>query len=204
MGIKAKNNGTTTAADWQQRIADLEHEAAETDRTLAAKRAQRRDAAGSVIVFGRDAGALAGLESAERDLERKADSLRAGIEVARTELQKAEAADRRAAAEERGRRRDEILEQIKKRASRVDASFGSAAVDLQEIAALLREFQNLGRGFSRSIKTIATRAALADGLRPFLEIVGSGHQLPLAKQLDSLPIIPRPEDSLTDTVAKTA
>jgi hypothetical protein len=97
------------------------------------------------------------------------------------------------------------MEQIKQRAARVDASFVSAAADLQAIAGLLREFQNLGGSFIRPLRSVVTRAALADGLRPFLETVGSGaHPTPLSKQLDSPPVYPRPEDSVTDTVARTA
>lgn len=187
----------STAAEWRERVGELEREAAIAERDLEERRGKRREAAGAALVFGADPADAAVLEAEERDAERRLDSLRCGVELARAELKKLEAAERQAWLDAQRARREGVADEIRQEADAVDGFFSQAAEHLRSIENLLARYQFEGGAFQRSLKGCTTRAALAAGLRQYLdtEYVGSSHHLcPLAEQLGALAVMRGAED----------
>jgi len=179
----------STVTEWRERIGELEIEAAGAEQALVEKRGQRRTAAGAALVFGGDTDVAIGLEVEERELERRADSLRAAIELGQGELKKLEDAEHRSKLEAQRSRRAAVAANIKQHASAVDALFDQAAEHLQAIEGLFNEYRLAGGAFHRSLKGCTTRAALATGMRPYIEtafVGGHEHLRPLAEQLAAL------------------
>ncbi len=191
----------STVAEWRERIGELEKEAAGAEQVLMEKRAARREAAGSALVFGTNPEAAAGLEAEEREAERLADSLRCAVDLARAELKKLEDEERRRKIAQQRTRRAAIAARIQQDAEAVDRLYQEAANHMEAISELLTSYQLEGGSFARSLKGCSTRAALAAGLRKFLEtdFVGSSqHIRPLAEQLGGLPVARVPEDWLVE------
>lgn len=179
----------STVTEWRERIGELEMEATGAEQALVEMRVQRRTAAGAALVFGGDTDVAIGLEVEERELERRADSLRAAIELSQTELKKLENAEHRAKLEAQRVRRAAVVANIQKHAAAVDAHFEQAAEHLQAIEGMLNEYRLAGGAFHRSLKGCATRATLATGMRPYIEtafVGGHEHLRPLAEQLAAL------------------
>jgi DNA repair exonuclease SbcCD ATPase subunit len=179
----------STVSEWRERIGELEREAARAEQALVEKRGQRRTAAGAALVFGGDTDVAIGLEVEERGLERRADSLRAAIELGQGELKKLEDAEYRAKLEAQRVRRADVAANIRQRAAAVDAVFDQAAEHLQAIEGLLNEYRLAGGAFHRSLKGCTTRAALATGMRPYIEtafVGGHEHLRPLTEQLAAM------------------
>ena len=192
----------STVVEWRERVGELEKEAADAEQVLMEKRAARREAAGSALVFGTNAEAAAGLEAEEREAERLADSLRCAIDLARAELKKIEQEERRQRIEQQRARREAVAARIQQEAEVVDRLYQEAANHLEAIGELLVSYQLEGGSFARSLKACSTRAALAAGLRKYLdtEFVGSSqHIRPLAEQFSGLPVARVPEDWLVET-----
>ena len=161
--------------------------------------AARREAAGAALVFGRNPEALAGLEAEEREAERLADTLRCAIDLARAEMRTLEDEERRQKIEQRRERRAAVAVEIQQEAETVDRLYEEVASHLELLDSLLIRYQVEGGAFARSLKGCSTRAALAAGLRRFLEteFVGSNeHIRPLAEQLCGLAVARVPEDWL--------
>ena len=191
----------STVAEWRERIGELEREATGAEQALLAKRGQRRTAAGAALVFGGDTDVAIGLEVEERELERRADSLRAAIELGQAELKKLEDAEHRTRLEAQRARRADVAGNIRQRAAEVDALFEQAAEHLQAIEGLLNEYRLTGGAFHRSLKGCTTRAALATGMRPYIEaafVGGHEHLRPLAEQLAALGTMPGADERLAD------
>jgi len=179
----------STVAEWRERIGELEMEAAGAEQLVMEKRAARREAAGAALVFGGDTDVAVALEVEERELERRADSLRAAIELGQAELKKLQDAEHRAKLEAQCARRAAVATNIRQYAAAVDGLFEQAAEHLQAIEGLLNEFRLAGGAFHRSLKGCTTRAALATGMRPYIEtafVGGHQHLRPLAEQLAAL------------------
>jgi hypothetical protein len=188
--------------EWRVRISELEREAAEAERDLEEKRGKRREAAGAALVFGADAEAPTLLEAEEREAERRLDSLRCGIELARTELKRLQDEERRQKIEQQRTRRAAVATRIQQEAESVDRLYQKAAGHLDAIGDLLINYQMEGGAFARSLKGCSTRAALAAGLRKYLEtgfVGGNEHIRPLAEQLSGLAVARVPEDWLLET-----
>jgi hypothetical protein len=125
----------------------------------------------------------------ERNAERAADSLKAAVEMAGVEVQKLEGAERAAAEAKRQERRDSVIAELRHVAGAVDALLSQAVGKLRQIDELMVEFHRNGGTFSRTAKGCTTRAALAAGMRPYLEVsfVGSNNACrPLAEQYEAL------------------
>jgi hypothetical protein len=184
------DHGPRTADDWRRRTGELESDVVAAAAALTEARAQRRETAGNVIVFGATGDALQKQEDQEREAERRLDSQRAAVEVAKGELQKAEAAEEAAAQEERKKRRAAIAVELRTHAEAVDKAFAAAAPHLEALKALMRDLHNAGgAGIQRTLSGCVARAAYAAGLRGFLElgfVGGNQHHLPLAKQFEFL------------------
>jgi DNA repair exonuclease SbcCD ATPase subunit len=179
----------STVTEWRERIGELERETAGAEQALVEKRGQRRTAAGAALVFGGDTDVAIGLEVEERELERRADSLRAAVELGQGELKKLEDAEHRAKLEAQHVRRADVAANIRQRAAAVDTLFDQAAEHLQVIEGLLNEYRLAGGAFHRSLKGCTTRATLATGMRPYIEtafVGGHEHLRPLAEQLAAL------------------
>lgn len=160
-----------------------------TEQSLVERRLERRTAAGAALLFGAGSGAIRGLEDTEREAERSADSLRAAIELAEAEVRKLEEAARQARLEALRERRAVVALEIRRVAGAVDKLFAEAAEQLQMLDQLMMQFRTEGGVFVRSLKGCATRAALATGMRPYLEtefVGGHDHLRPLAEQLGTL------------------
>lgn len=194
----------STVAGWRERIGELEKEAAAAEQVLMEKRAARREAAGSALVFGTNPETATGLEAEEREAERLADSLRCAIDLARAEATKIEDEERRRKIEQQRIRRATVAARIQQEAEVVDRLYQEAANHLEAIGELLVSYQLEGGSFARSLKACSTRAALAAGLRKYLdtEFVGSSqHIRPLAEQLSGLAVARVPEDWLVNPPA---
>lgn len=182
-------------------MGELEREAVEAEHDLNEKRSKRREAAGAALVFGANPEAAAGLEAEEREAERRLDSLRCGVELARAEMKKLDDVERRQEFEQRRTRRAAVATRIQQEAEAVDRLYQEAAGRLESISGLLISYQREGGAFTRSLKGCSTRAALAAGLRKYLEteFVGSSqHIRPLAEQLSGLAIARVLEDWLAE------
>jgi DNA repair exonuclease SbcCD ATPase subunit len=191
----------STVTEWRERIGELEREASGADHALVEKRGQRRMTAGAALVFGGDTDVTVALEVEERELERRADSLRAAIELSQAELKKLQDAEHRAKVEAQRTRRATVADNIRQRAAAVDALFEQAAEHLQAIEDLLNEYRLAGGAFHRSLKGCTTRAALATGMRPYIEtafVGGHEHLRPLAEQLAALGTMPGADERLAD------
>ena len=177
----------STAAEWRKLISGLRQELAGAEALVTERRQVRRTAAGTALLTGQGADAIAALEGIERDAERAADSLKAAIELAEVEVQKLEAAEREAAeAERRGLYAAKITE-IRQAASVVDAIFTDLVGKLQVVDGLLMQYRAMGGRVSGTLKGSVTRAALLAGMRPFLatEYVGiNGSFRSLAEELN--------------------
>lgn len=187
----------STVAEWRERIGSLEHEADDAERDLNEKHAKRREAAGAALVFGTNADTAAVLEAEEREAERRLDSLRCGVELARAELKRLQDEERRQKIEQQRTRRAAIAGRIQQEAEAVDHLYQEAASHLEAIGELLISYQMEGGAFARPLKACSTRAALAAGLRKYLdtEFVGSSqHIRPLAEQLSGLAVARVPQD----------
>ena len=156
----------STLTEWRERIGELEVEATGAEQALVEMRVQRCKAAGAALVFGGDTDVAIGLEVEERELERRADSLRAAIELSQGELKKLEDAEHRGKLEAQRVRRAAVVANIQQHAAAVDALFEQAAEHLQAIEGLLNEYRLAGGAFHRSLKGCTTRATLATGMRP--------------------------------------
>ena len=191
----------SNVSEWRERIGELEREAAGAEQTVMEKRAARREAAGSALVFGTNPEAAAELEAEEREAERRLDSLRCGIELARAEVQRLENEERRQRVEQQQARRAAVAANIRQHAAAVDRIFEQAAEHLQSVEGLLNEYRLAGGAFHRSLKGCTTRAALATGMRPFIEtafVGGHEHLRPLAEQLAALGTMPGADERLAD------
>jgi chromosome segregation ATPase len=191
----------SNVSEWRERIGDLEREAADAEHALVEKRGQRRTAAGAALVFGGDTDSAVALEVEERELERRADSLRAAIELGQAQLKKLQDAEHHANLEAQRARRAAVAANIRQHAAAVDRIFEQAAEHLQSVEGLLNEYRLAGGAFHRSLKGCTTRAALATGMRPFIEtafVGGHEHLRPLAEQLAALGTMPGADDRLTD------
>jgi len=191
----------STVSEWRERIGELEREASGAEQTVMEKRAARREAAGSALVFGTNPEAAAELEAEEREAERRLDSIRCGIELARAEVRRLEDEERRQRVEQQQARRAAVAANITQHAAAVDRIFEQAAEHLQAVAGLLNEYRLAGGAFHRSLKGCTTRAALATGMRPYIEtaFVGSREHLrPLAEQLAALGTMPGADERLAD------
>lgn len=187
----------STTAAWRARIGELERETIDAEQALAATRAERRTAAGSALVFGTNPEAAAALEATEREAERKLDSLKCAVELARAELKALEDTERQARLDAQRARRLAVANEIQREAAAVDGLFDQAAERLRIIESLLTQYQLEGGAFARSLKSCSTRAALAAGLRQYLEtgfVGGSEHIRPLAEQLGALAAMRGAED----------
>ena len=187
----------TTTAAWRARIGELEQQTIAAEQSLEATRAERRAAAGAALVFGTNSESAAALEAGEREAERKLDSLQCAVDLARAELKKLEAAERQAWLDAQRARREVVAEEIRQAAAAVDGFFSQAAEHLRSIEDLLGRYQFEGGAFARSLKSCTTRAALAAGLRQYLdtEYVGSSHHLrPLSEQLGALAVMRGADD----------
>ena len=182
-----------TAADWRERIDELERDLAAAEQLLTQRRAERRTAAGSALVFGTIPEAAAELDAAEREAERKVDSLKCAVDLARAELKTVEDTGRRNKLEAQRARRLAVANEIQREAAAVDGLFEQAAEHLRTIDGLLTGYRLAGGAFQRSLKGCSTRAALAAGLRDHLEtafVGGHEHLRPLAEQLGALAVMP--------------
>ncbi len=179
----------STVAEWRERIGELEREATGAEQALVEKRGQRRTAAGTALIFGGDADVAVALEVEERELERRADSLRAAIELGQAELKKLQDAEHRVKLEAQLARRAAVATTIRQHAAAVDGLFEQVAEHLQVIEGMLNEYRLAGGAFHRSLKGCTTRATLATGMRPYIEtafVGGHEHLRPLAEQLAAL------------------
>jgi chaperonin cofactor prefoldin len=191
----------STLAEWRERIGELEREAADAEQLAIEKRAARREAAGSALVFGTNPEAAAELEAQERDAERRLDSLRCAIELARAEVKGLEDEARKQRVDQQRAQRAAVAANIRQHAAAVDGIFEQAAEHLQAIEGLLNEYRLSGGAFHRSLKGCTTRAALATGMRPYIEpafVGGHEHLRPLAEQLASLGTMPGADERLAD------
>jgi|GEM_PF-6422019 hypothetical protein len=191
----------STVVGWRERVGELEREADEAQRVLNDKRGKRREAAGAALVFGANPEAVFRLEAEEREAERRLDSLRCGVELARTALKRLEVQEKKRNLDERRARREAVAARIQEEAQSVDRFYQEVASHLETINGLLISYQMEGGSFARSLKGCSTRAALAAGLRPYLEtgFVGSNeHIRPLAEQLSGLAVARVPEDWLVE------
>jgi hypothetical protein len=199
--------GPRTADDWRKRVAALEGDVVAAEQALTEAHTQRRSAAGNVIVFNAAGDALSKLEDQEREAERKLDSQRAAVEVAKGELQKAIDVEERARLEELKQRRDVIAADVKFHAAEVDKAFAAAGSHLTALKAALGGLKNAGGGaLNRTLSGCVARCAYHHGLRGFLEcgyVGGNQHLLPLAQQLGFLTrgIEPIADNSVADTTA---
>src|SRR5579883_3357344 len=112
-----------------------------------------------------------------------------------------EAVFRLEAEEREAERRLDSLRCGVEEAQSVDRFYQEVASHLETINGLLISYQMEGGSFARSLKGCSTRAALAAGLRPYLEtgFVGSNeHIRPLAEQLSGLAVARVPEDWLVE------
>jgi hypothetical protein len=192
----------STAAEWRERISELETQAARAEQVLTEKRAARREAAGSALVFGTNPEAAAALEAEEREAERLADSLRCAVDLARAEMKRLQDEERRQKIEQQRARRAAVATRIQQEAEAIDRLYQQTAGHLDAIADLLINYQMEGGAFARSLKGCSTRAALAAGLRKYLEtgfVGGNEHIRPLAEQLSGLAVARVPEDWLLET-----
>jgi hypothetical protein len=191
----------STVVGWRERVGELEREADEAQRVLNDKRGKRREAAGAALVFGANPEAVFRLEAEEREAERRLDSLCCGVELARTALKRLEVQEKKRKLDERRARREAVAARIQEEAQSVDRFYQEVASHLETINGLLISYQMEGGSFARSLKGCSTRAALAAGLRPYLEtgFVGSNeHICPLAEQLSGLAVAHVPEDWLVE------
>jgi len=191
----------STAAEWRERIGELEREATGAEQLVKEKRAARREAAGSALVFGTNPDAAAELEAQERDAERRLDSIRCAVELARAEVKRLEDEDRRQKVEQQRARREAVAANIRQHAAAVDGIFEQAAKHLQAVEGLLNEYRLAGGAFHRSLKGCTTRAMLATGMRPYIEaafVGGHEHFRPLAEQLAALGTMPGADERLAD------
>jgi hypothetical protein len=170
--------------DWRQKVSELSRELAETQQTLSEARNRRRANTAGVIVYGGAPDSR--LEVEENELTRRGAALAAAIELARAELQKVEDSETRAREEVEQARRAAIAAEILEHAEAVDRLFTEAAAHLAVLDQALRKSGGL-RG--RSLKNCVTRAALAGGLRNYLDtqfVGGAPHLVGLRRQLDFL------------------
>ena len=109
------------------------------------------------------------------------------------EIQRTEAEQTHLREEVEQRRRAEVTTEVLKHAEAVDRLFTEAAAQLAVLDQALRK----SGGFrGRSLKSCVTRAALAAGLRNYLDtqfVGGAPHLVGLRRQLDFL--LPRKEPS---------
>jgi hypothetical protein len=178
----------SSSADWRQRLAELEAEATATEQTLTETRTER--CTGSITVYGGPCDALASLDAKERQLAERLDTLNAAVALTKSEVEEAEAAERRVRDKQLTRRKAQLAAQILEHAATADAAFATAAENLRLVESLVREFGSVnGAVHYRSLRGCATRAAWYAGLRSFVEagFVGSQmHFRPLAEQLRDL------------------
>jgi hypothetical protein len=185
----AMPTGPVSVADWERRVHELEAQAVEADKVLETARISRRTAAGNVIVFNAPSGVLSDLENAEREAERHLDNLHSAIEVAKSELQKAQAEEARARLAERLASQRQFGLKILEHAARVDEAFSIAANELRTIETLYRQYVNAGGGYLMRLKVNAARAARGKGLRDFISADFVGDNVvsrPLVEQFRSL------------------
>jgi hypothetical protein len=184
----------TTIPAWRARVAELENDLVAAERNLVERSAERRAAAGAALVYGAEDTVVVELDAAERDAERRVDSLRCAVALAQGELQKLVEAEHRARIEAQRQRRQTVAAEIQQHAIAVDGAFALAADHLEAISALLVEYWQAGGAFTRSLKGCTTRAIKANpALREFVltEFVGGHEHLrPLAEQLGALAVTP--------------
>ena len=178
-----------TAAEWRGRISGLKDQLTSASALVAERRQARRTAAGMALLSGQGGDSITALEDLERDAERAADSLKAAIELAEIEVQKLENAEHNTAQAERQKRLTAVIVELRQEAVAVDGFFSQTVAKLQHIEELMVEFHRHGGLFSRTLRGSTTRAALAAGMRPYLETehVGNVNVLrPLATQFEGL------------------
>jgi hypothetical protein len=185
----------STVADWRSRIGELQQYLADVERSLTAKAAARKKAAGCLLLgIGGTLEAVEDLEREESKLDHEADGLRAAIELAEHEVKRIETAERQARVEAQRARRQAVSEQIRVEATAADALLVELASRLQAIKDLLRRYQVEGGQFSRSLPSCAARAALHAGLHDLLDLGFVGgtrqHWLPLRQQLGAVAVAP--------------
>ncbi len=176
-----------TSGQWQQRVTDLETQAAEARQSLEQKRAARSEAAGQVIVFG-GPDTVSELVEEERAMERAAENLDSAVVLAIGELEKALAEEDRARREERARQRDEIAAQILHHSRLADAALASVAENVLLLPELFRQYNHFGGGMQPRINVSFTRALRGADLKKFVMddlAVYNIHALPLATQFQS-------------------
>jgi hypothetical protein len=174
-----------TSTEWRSRIAALEAQAAQAQENLQAARNARRDASGRVIVYNESGDSLKDLVSKERECEVAAENLDAAIQLARGELQRAEAAEEAAAKAERQRVIYAIGAQILESGATVDNLLMELGAAIHKIEPLYREYRNAGGRFEIRMKPMISRASRRAGLRDYItdDFVGDAHHfLPLTKQ----------------------
>ena len=190
----------TTVAEWRVRIGQLENDLTVAERSVVERRSERRTAAGAALVFGADAEVVADLEAAEREAERRVDSLKCAVELAHAELTKLEDQARLAKIEARRVRRSEAATEIKVEAAIVDRLYAELAVHLGNVAGLLGRYRSEGGEFRRSLRSCSARAALNAGLHDLVELgyVGGtrAHWVSLEQQLGSLAAVESGDEPL--------
>ena len=195
-------NKPVTVAEWREKITGLTTELQITEAALADRAAARKKAAARLLLgIGGTLQDVEALESEENNLEHRADGLRAAMELAGHEVRRIEEAQRQARLAELRAKREAIHAQLLEHAERVDVAFNAAARAMEVIAGLLIEYQQAGGAWHRDLKGTTTRAAIAAGLRDFLEVyalVSRDHLKPLAQQLAGLPVVPGMDERLAD------
>lgn len=184
----------TNITEWRRRIVGLQGEFQDTARSLEEKVAARRTAAGQLLLgVGSTEAEVEMLEADERKLEHQADALRSAVEYGEAEIRRLESEERHARLEAQRQRRQAVAEQIQAEAAAADALLVELASRLQEVKNLLRQYQNEGGVFHRSLASCSARAALYAGLHDLLELGFVGgttqHWAPLSRQLAGLPIM---------------
>jgi len=182
----------STAEGWSERITALEGELAGAERALTLARTERRLAAGAAAAFGTDPEAVAGLESVEREIERRVDSLGCAVDLARGELAKLEDQNRKAELKARQELRTALVAEIQDAAGAVDSLFVQAAAKLQDIEANLAKFRAAGGiGHNRTLRGSCTRAMLFDGLREFVLTEHCGNSSVIRPLTEQIALDPR-------------
>ena len=116
-------------------------------------------------------------------------------------LRRLEDEERRQRVEQQQARRAAVAANIGQHAAAVDRIFEQAAEHLQAVEGLLNEYRLAGGAFHRSLKGCTTRAALATGMRPYIEtafVGGHEHLRPLAEQLAALGTMPGADERLAE------
>jgi hypothetical protein len=182
--MAAKSAMKSGPMDWRGKLDELSGELAQIQQTLSDKRAQRRAHEAGLILHGGAPDSR--LEVEENELSRRAEALAAAAEMVKVEIQRTEAEQTLLREEVEQRRRAEVAAEVLKRAEAVDSLFAQAAMHLAALDQSLRQSGGL-RG--RSLKSCVTRAALAAGLRNYLDtqfVGGAPHLVGLRRQLDFL------------------